>query len=135
MKNKYLFLVVIALIAIGSNKINAQNSIWVAPDHSKNLKNPFMGNEKAAVDGKKIFDQMCVLCHGEQGKGNGAAGLTLETKPANFLELKVVNETDGEIFWKITNGKSPMASYEELLTDDQRWKLVNYIRVLGANTK
>ncbi|MNL41564.1 Cytochrome c6 [compost metagenome] len=99
------------------------------------MKNPFIGNEKATADGKKIFDQMCVLCHGEQGKGNGAAGLTLETKPANFLELKVVNETDGEIFWKITNGKSPMASYEELLTDDQRWKLVNYIRVLGANKK
>ena len=135
MRNKYLFLVAVALITIGSNKISAQNSIWKAPDDSKNLKNPFIGNEKATADGKKIFDQMCVLCHGEQGKGNGAAGLTLETKPANFLELKVVNETDGEIFWKITNGKSPMASYEELLTDDQRWKLVNYIRVLGANKK
>jgi hypothetical protein len=39
-------------------------------------------------------------------------------------------ESDGVIFWKITNGKPPMASYEELLTEDQRWELVNYIREL-----
>ena len=78
---------------------------------------------------------MCVLCHGLQGKGNGQAGLSLVKKPANFLALKVINQTDGNIFWKITNGKAPMASYEELLTDDQRWKLVNYIRELEVNKK
>jgi mono/diheme cytochrome c family protein len=75
---------------------------------------------------------MCVLCHGLTGKGNGEAGLTLGVKPANFLALKnIPNETDGEIFWKITQGKPPMSSYDELLTEDQRWKLVNYIRELN----
>ena len=73
---------------------------------------------------------MCVLCHGLQGKGNGEAGLTLDQKPANFLGFDVFNQTDGAIFWKITVGKSPMASYEELLSEDQRWKIVNYIRSL-----
>lgn len=135
MENKYLFLVVIALLALGSNSSNAQSSNWIAPEHSNSLKNPFVGNESATADGKKIFEQMCVLCHGVQGKGNGAAGLTLERKPANFLALKVTKETDGAIFWKITNGKTPMASYEELLTEDQRWKLVNYIRVLGTKKR
>ena len=132
MKNKCLFLVIVTLLVLVSNSSSAQTSSWVAPEHSNSLKNPFLGNEKATADGKKIFNQMCVLCHGEEGKGNGEAGLTLETKPANFLALKVVNETDGAIYWKITNGKSPMATYEELLTEDQRWKLVNYIRVLGS---
>ena len=77
---------------------------------------------------------MCVLCHGITGNGNGEAGLSLEKKPANFLALKnMSDETDGEIFWKITVGKPPMSSYDELLTEDQRWQLVNYIRQL--NTK
>ena len=132
MENKYLFLVVVALLALGSNSSNAQSSNWIAPEHSNSLKNPFVGNESDTADGKKIFEQMCVLCHGVQGKGNGAAGLTLERKPANFLALKnIANETDGEIFWKITVGKPPMSSYDELLTEDQRWQLVNYIRVLN----
>ena len=74
---------------------------------------------------------MCVLCHGLKGEGNDEAGLSLVRKPANFLALKVITESDGAIFWKITNGKAPMASYDELLSDDQRWKLVNYIRELG----
>lgn len=133
MKKNCSLLILITILFIGSNKIVAQTSNWVAPESSTNLINPFKGNASATADGKKIFNQMCVLCHGLQGKGNGEAGLSLERKPANFLSLKIINETDGNIFWKITHGKAPMATYEELLTEDQRWKLVNYIRQLEIN--
>lgn len=136
MKKIYFLLVVVVLMLIGSNKIIAQeNNNWIAPANSNSLKNPFVGNKSSTTEGKAIYSQMCVLCHGLQGKGNGEAGLSLERKPANFLALKVRNQTDGNIFWKITNGKAPMASYEELLTEDQRWKLVNYIRELEINKK
>lgn len=134
MKNNYLFLALLLLIAFGfTATISAQNPNWIAPATSNNLQNPFKNNSKATNDGKIIFNQMCVLCHGLQGKGNGEAGLTLERKPADFLALQIVNQTDGSIFWKISNGKAPMAAYEELLTTDQRWKLVNYIRELEIN--
>lgn len=133
MKNRYSFLIVLAFIVIGINNTSAQEINWTAPIYTNNLKNPFKGNAASTAEGKKIFTQMCVLCHGLQGKGNGEAGLSLERKPANFLSLRIMNETDGNIFWKITNGKAPMATYEELLTEDQRWKLVNYIRALEVN--
>ena len=133
MKSNYLFLVVFALLFLGTNRINAQKN-WAVPEYTKGLKNPFAGNSVATDRGKEIYEQMCVLCHGAAGKGNGEAALSLEKKPANFLALKdIQNETDGEIFWKITVGKPPMSSYDELLTEDQRWKLVNYIRVLTNN--
>lgn len=136
MKNNYSLLMILVLIFIGSYTINAQESNnWIAPASSTNMKNPFLGNKAATAEGKSIYSQMCVLCHGATGKGNGAAGLSLVKKPANFLALKVRNQTDGNVFWKITTGKAPMASYEELLTDDQRWKLVNYIRELEINKK
>jgi mono/diheme cytochrome c family protein len=134
MKVKFEFLIVLALlIATGSNCI-AQEISWVAPDYSNSLKNPFVGNQKATNDGKEIYNQMCVLCHGLKGQGNGEAGLTLQPHPANFMALNVKSQSDGAIFWKITNGKAPMATYFELLTDDQRWKLVNYIRELEKNS-
>ncbi|HWS59682.1 MAG TPA: cytochrome c [Flavobacterium sp.] len=130
MKSNYLFLVVI-LFLLGSNTISAQKN-WAVPEYTKGLKNPFAGNSVETERGKEIYEQMCVLCHGLTGKGNGEAALSLEKQPANFLALKnIQNETDGEIFWKITVGKPPMSSYDELLTEDQRWKLVNYIRVLN----
>jgi mono/diheme cytochrome c family protein len=131
MKVKFEFLIVLALLIVTGAKSIAQEISWVAPEYANSLKNPFVGNQKATNDGKEIYDQMCVLCHGLKGQGNGEAGLTLERHPANFLALNVKSQTDGAIFWKITNGKAPMATYFELLTDDQRWKLVNYIRELG----
>ncbi len=136
MKKNYTLLVVMALIFSWSSGVDAQeNNNWIAPASSNNMKNPFSGNKTATAEGKSIYNQMCVLCHGATGKGNGAAGLTLAKKPANFLGLKVRSQTDGNIYWKITTGKAPMAAYEELLTDDQRWKLVNYIRELEINKK
>ena len=131
MKRKWSFLIIVVLTIIGSNKIMAQDKDWVAPKYSNSLVNPFKGNHKATMEGKEIYNQMCAICHGLNGKGNGEAGVTLEPRPANFLALKVSNETDGAIFWKLTEGKPPMSSYEELLREDQRWKLVNYIRALG----
>jgi mono/diheme cytochrome c family protein len=131
MKSNYLFLVVIAILFIGTNKIVAQKN-WAVPEYTKGLKNPFAGNIAATAEGKDIYKQMCVLCHGVTGNGNGEAGLSMEIKPANFLALKEIQkETDGEIFWKITVGKPPMSSYDELLSEDQRWQLVNYIRELN----
>jgi len=131
MKSNYLFLAAFALLFFGSNSIIAQKN-WAIPEYTKGLKNPFAGNTAATAEGKVIYGQMCVLCHGITGEGNGEAGLSLEKKPANFLALKnLASETDGEIFWKITMGKPPMSSYDELLTEDQRWQLVNYIRELN----
>lgn len=130
MKAVIKVLVVFALLIVSGTKSIAQEISWVAPEYSSSLVNPFVGNQKATNEGKVIFEQMCVLCHGAKGQGNGEAGLFLQPHPANFLALNVKNETDGAIFWKITNGKAPMATYFELLTDDQRWKLVNYIREL-----
>ena len=132
MKNNYLLFALVALLFLFENNVNAQKKDWVVPEYTKSIKNPFSGNVSATADGKKIYEQMCVLCHGLNGQGNGAAALSLDEKPANFLEIKnIPNETDGELFWKITKGKAPMSSYDELLTEDQRWKLVNYIRELN----
>jgi mono/diheme cytochrome c family protein len=129
MKANFRFLALIALWFISINSY-AQEISWTAPEYSNSLQNPFAGKQKATDEGKIIFNQMCVLCHGNKGQGNGEAGLVLQPRPANFTALNVQNQTDGAIFWKITNGKAPMATYFEILTDDQRWKLVNYIREL-----
>jgi mono/diheme cytochrome c family protein len=134
MKVEFKFLVVLALLIVTGTKSIAQEISWVAPEYSNSLKNPFSGNLKATSEGKEIYNQMCVLCHGLKGQGNGEAGLTLQPHPANFLALNVKNQSDGAIFWKITNGKAPMATYFEILNDDQRWKLVNYIRDLEKNS-
>lgn len=129
MKTSTAILIFFSLF-LWSNKLLAQDQSWQAPKSADELKNPFKDNANATEEGKKIYNQMCAFCHGATGKGNGAAGLSLKPKPADFLSIKVTNESDGAIFWKMTEGKAPMAGYKDLLSEDQRWKLVNYIRKL-----
>src|SRR6187431_2038890 len=108
MKAEFKLIVVFALLIVSGTKSIAQEINWCAPEYSSSLKNPFVGNQKATNDGKEIFDQMCVLCHGEKGQGNGEVGHALQPQPTNLVAFDVKNEPDGAIFWKITNGKAPM---------------------------
>ena len=101
---------------------------WNAPVNAKDLVNPLKGNAAATQEGKKLFLQICAVCHGEKGKGDGVGGATLNPKPRNFTLEKTQNQADGDFFWKLSEGRPPMASYKAILTTNQRWQLVNYIR-------
>jgi mono/diheme cytochrome c family protein len=101
---------------------------WIAPKSADAVKNPLKGNVNATAEGKKLFNQMCAICHGNKGKGDGMAGMSLNPRPTNFTKESVQAQTDGAIYWKLTEGRAPMASYKAALKPNQRWQLVNYIR-------
>lgn len=117
------------IILISANDVLGQSADWAAPKSADALKNPSRENVEAIQAGKKLYVQYCSVCHGDKGKGDGIAGLSLKPKPANFTSSKIQQQSDGAIFWKLTEGKAPMAAYKLILTDEQRWQLVNYIRV------
>lgn len=99
---------------------------WQAPASAKPMKNPVKGVGNA----KKNIDTNCVPCHGPQGKGDGPAAAALPPpKPADWTSKKVQSETDGELFWKISNGRGAMPPWKHLPEKD-RWEIVNYIRTL-----
>lgn len=105
-------------------------SSWTAPASANELKNPYKGNAAETAKGKTLYLQMCSVCHGNKGKGDGPAGVNLNPRPADHTSAKVQDQSDGAIFWKITNGKPPMAAYKDVLSEEQRWDLVNFIRTL-----
>ncbi|MEQ9289572.1 MAG: cytochrome c [Cyclobacteriaceae bacterium] len=101
---------------------------WKAPPEADKLKNLLAGQEEAIKGGKKLFATMCAICHGDKGKGDGIAGAALNPKPTNMTTAAFHAQSDGAIFWKITEGRAPMASYKATLSEEQRWQLVTYIR-------
>ncbi len=101
---------------------------WTAPTSSKTINNPLKGDVQAIKSGKKLFTNMCAICHGNKGRGDGIAGMALNPRPASLDAPLVQDQTDGEIYWKLTEGRAPMASYKDMLTEEQRWQLVNYMR-------
>lgn len=114
-----------------SSIVCAQSSEWEAPSNAGEIHNPF-GNIVEDKDGALLFKDLCEVCHGKKGKGDGIAGITLNPRPADLTKPVIQQQKDGEIFWKITEGKAPMASYKDVLSAEERWHLVNYIRQLGG---
>lgn len=102
---------------------------WVAPPEAKSVKNPVAKSDKVLADAKKTVETNCVPCHGPKGLGDGPAAAALPVKPANWSSPAVQAETDGELFWKITNGRGPMPPWKHLPEKD-RWGLVQYLRSL-----
>jgi len=118
---------VVAVFALGAG-VWAQGK-WVAPPEAKNVKNPVAKSDKVIADAKKIAETNCAACHGAKGGGDGPAAAALPVKPANWTSAAVQGESDGEIFWKISNGRGPMPPWKHLAEKD-RWGLVHYIRTL-----
>ena len=107
-----------------------QQKKWVAPASADQIVNPLKGYAKAAASGKKLYTAMCFVCHGPKGKGDGMGGAGLTPKPTNLTSKAVQSQSDGAIFWKIAEGRAPMASYKNSIPEKKRWEIINYIRTL-----
>lgn len=92
--------------------------------------------QKHATDGKVLFANICASCHGASGDGNGPAvpGLKdiwgLPTRPANLRQPHLrCGDSLADIFRVITTGLNgtPMLSFADTLTDEQRWSIVAYV--------
>jgi mono/diheme cytochrome c family protein len=113
----------------------AQNPPWLAPKDADNLKNPLAGNTSVLPDAKALYIANCGPCHGDKGRGDGPAASGLNPKPADHSSVAVQNESDGAIFWKLSEGRAPMPGYKKIFSDQQRWELINYIRTLARTPK
>ncbi len=119
---------VVATAFVAGGAALAQEA-WVAPDADKAKKNPLPSDKKVIEQGAKLAQINCASCHGAKGKGDGVAAVALNPKPADWTSKRVQDESDGEIFWKISNGRGPMPPWRHLPEND-RWALVRYIRSL-----
>ena len=124
--------IILSIICLYSINVCAQSS-WVAPEKAREIINPYEGNKIAAQKGAMLYQKLCWTCHGKTGQGDGPAGKSLKPKPKNFSMSEVQEQTDGELFWKISNGNGMMVPYKHSLSEEQRWQLVNFIRTFKDN--
>lgn len=105
--------------------LRAQNpNFHDAPASAKDLKNPY-GHQPPA-DAKSLYASRCAACHGANGEGTGNI--------PSLAKGHAQSATDGEVFWYITKGdlNNGMPSWSGL-SEDERWKIVTYVRTLTGS--
>jgi mono/diheme cytochrome c family protein len=131
-----LLAVVGVLIAVALAHVQSEAQTkrsWTPPPEAKATKSPVASNDVSVDQGKKLFREYCVDCHGAKGDGKGAMAASLKHQPADLSSAQTRSLTDGEIFWRISKGDDIMPSFEKTfpLSVDQRWQLVNFVKTLS----
>jgi len=126
---KTIFLVVgTALLVLSfSTKYKIQQP-WKAPAYADTLVSPYLIEPLTLPQGQEIYTLYCASCHGHQGKADGIATNNLRVKPLKFQDKNVAAQSNGALYWKIREGRSEMPPFSELLSEEQKWQMVEYIR-------
>jgi len=88
----------------------------------------------------QLYLQHCTVCHGSGGRGDGPAAGSLAVPPADLTASHLWMHSDGEMFWWLSHGiDAPegglaIPGFAAVLSDDQRWALIDIIRADNAGT-
>jgi mono/diheme cytochrome c family protein len=104
------------------------------PEEFAGLKNPILANDESLARGEEIYITHCATCHGDYGNGDGPGGASLDPAPAPIAHTSQMM-SDAYLFWRITEGGIPfetgMLPYRDILDEQGRWDVINYVRALG----
>jgi mono/diheme cytochrome c family protein len=132
-----LIVLLVSLLAVAmfwsavSMADDAAATPWLAPSRAARKKNPIAADSKSITAGKTLYTTQCLKCHGDAGRGDGPSAKDLTPRPKDLSDSTVASQTDGALFWKITTGRKPMPTFETLISDDDRWNVINYVRTLA----
>lgn len=87
----------------------------------------------SVANGRRLFRDKCVSCHGLAGRGDGPEGKSLPKRPANLTEPHTAFHTAGDMFWWLAYGipESGMPPFD-FLAPQARWDLIDFLRAFAA---
>jgi mono/diheme cytochrome c family protein len=116
--------ILIALITLAS--ASGPDGHWLekVPARDRERSNPYQSQADAVSAGRRIYEDHCMKCHGEDAEGD-------KKHPSLHSDRVQSQATEGDLHWLLVNGymKKGMPSWAKL-PDPQLWQLVAYIRSL-----
>lgn len=126
---RLFFFLLIVLPLAAQNTMYWPDPNWKAPEAAAAQSNPFASRPELTAGGRKLFLRNCAECHGKDGTGKAK-------KHSANLQLPAIQlQSDGTIFWKITNGNTGkgMPAFSKI-PEPERWQIVMYLRTLRPGT-
>ncbi len=100
----------------------------------RTLVNPIRKSPESLARGRQMYERHCLICHGEQGRGNGPVGRQFVPQPMELNLDYVQLQPDGQIFYTISHGSIAMPFYRQAIAAEDRWHLVNFIKEAFGET-
>jgi mono/diheme cytochrome c family protein len=124
--------VVFVIVAVAGGIMVYALSDWSAPQQARQMPNPVPATPQTIAAGMSVYMDRCQNCHGEYGNGKGSRADKLSVQPSDFTDSHaMISQTDGELFWKISEGHKPMPSFKKKLSEEERWQVVDFIRTFS----
>lgn len=112
--------------------VPVQDNPWKVPDSAKNMENESEADEEGLAIAKELYSKHCKSCHGKEGLGDGTKAEELDTPAGDFSAEEFQAQTDGELFYKTTEGRDDMPTFKKKIPDDEdRWLIVHYLRTFA----
>ncbi len=126
-----------AMIVIGNSATTVaqdkpKGKPWAVPEAAAKRTNPVKADAGIQKQGKDQYAQHCKSCHGAKGKGDGTKAEKIDISCGDFSDAATAKLSDGDLYYKTTEGRKPMPSFKEKLTDNERWSIIHYIRSFAS---
>src|SRR5439155_736347 len=96
----------------------------------KELHNPLLKTDANLAEGKRLYQNYCIHCHGETGDGNGPVVQHNGPRPPAYYSDQLKDLPEGKAFHTTQYGKNMMGSHASQLLASQRWKIIMYVQGL-----
>jgi mono/diheme cytochrome c family protein len=98
----------------------------------RELRDPGLGLD--AARGRLLYTTFCLVCHGEQGRGDGPLVPRIPNPPS-YTSERVRGLPEGQIYHVITYGSGRMPSYAAQVPPADRWLIVREVRRLAHSAE
>jgi Ni/Fe-hydrogenase subunit HybB-like protein/mono/diheme cytochrome c family protein len=103
----------------------SQQQEWTVPAEKKARLADTKFTAETVKTGAQVYLINCHSCHGDPGKNNVTK---LVPPPPDPATPAMQDNTDGELYYKIQEGRAPMPSFRNALTSEEIWEVIAYIR-------
>ncbi len=122
-------LVWVGVLVVATGGLLASQAVRVSTSPKRN---PIPLTQTSVQLGSRLYRAHCAVCHGPAGRGDGPAAPSLVPRPADLR--RTARMPDVLVFARITEGLpgTPMPAFRDVLTEEERWHVVNYLRALAG---
>lgn len=119
MKDIVLLFVLLSPLAL------AAQETWIVPPDDTGKISPYIFDEDMVKEGEAQFENLCSTCHGTPTQNNP---ILFVPSPGDPASDKFQGQSDGSMYYKISNGRGGMPRFSPTLAEEEMWGIIAYFR-------